>query len=68
MDLKTGKIHHLTDEEYSKIPEEQAKYLLKLLGPPKKNCRKCFGRGHIGKGQDDLYVPCTCVLKNQKRK
>lgn len=67
MDLRTGEIINLTDEEYQKMPEETAKHLLKLLGPPKKGCRHCLGRGHIGKDQQGLFVPCRCVLRNQKK-
>lgn len=31
---------------------------------PDPNCRKCYGRGHLGKNlSTNLYVPCSCVKK-----
>lgn len=30
---------------------------------PKASCRKCYGRGYIGKDlKTNQYVPCSCVL------
>ena len=27
---------------------------------PKSSCLKCYGRGYIGKNQDEQYVACKC--------
>lgn len=36
---------------------------------PKKNCRHCYGRGHMGKNTlTGLYVPCYCVEEPDKKK
>lgn len=36
---------------------------------PKKNCRHCHGRGHMGKNlTTGLYVPCYCVEEPDKKK
>lgn len=33
--------------------------------PPKKNCKKCYGRGHIGwiDGDKDKPYPCMCTIE-----
>ena len=29
---------------------------------PKPSCKKCYGRGHVGRNVDTgKYVPCSCV-------
>jgi hypothetical protein len=34
----------------------------KIARQPKKNCRHCYGRGHLGKNiLTGLYVSCYCV-------
>jgi hypothetical protein len=36
---------------------------------PKRNCRHCHGRGHMGKNLvTGLYVPCYCVEEPSQKK
>jgi hypothetical protein len=36
--------------------------IVQIARQPKKNCRHCYGRGHMGKNLvTNLYVPCYCV-------
>lgn len=61
MNPDTGDIKNLAD---FKSAEEMKKagYTIPLKGEPKKNCKKCYGRGHIGiDGDTGKYVPCLCV-------
>ena len=33
------------------------------------NCKRCYGRGHLGYNKDTgKFVICKCVLKNAKKK
>jgi len=35
---------------------------------PKSNCKKCYGRGYIGKEvKSHLKVACRCLYKNQPK-
>jgi len=36
----------------------------------KKNCKRCYGRGYLGRDTiTGVYVPCNCVIRNiQKEK
>lgn len=36
-------------------------FIIPVNGLPKKSCRKCHGRGYIGKNDQGKYVPCSCV-------
>ena len=46
---------------------------VKITSIPKKNCKKCYGRGWIGSYKDlnndeldGLKVPCKCIFKKEK--
>jgi hypothetical protein len=42
-------------------PLPSAANFVELRGEPDPNCRKCFGRGHVGKNlTTGLFVPCSC--------
>lgn len=46
-------------------PETGLPYGLKAVSkPPKKNCKKCYGRGHIGWIDGDMSkpYPCMCTI------
>lgn len=60
MNPNTGDIKKLADFE-GKAEMEKAGYTVPLRCEPKKNCKRCFGRGHIGiDGDTGKYVPCRC--------
>jgi hypothetical protein len=51
------------------IPEEDIKLLgigqLPLTKKPSSSCKKCHGKGHVGRDKNNLnYYICTCVRKN----
>jgi hypothetical protein len=53
---------------FNTIPEEDFKLLdmgqLPLKQLPNSNCKKCYGRGQIGRDKINLtYYLCTCVKK-----
>lgn len=53
-------------------PTDQAKPEAKpeqIARQPKKNCRHCYGRGHMGKNSiTGLYVPCYCLEDPEHKK
>ena len=43
--------------------------IVKIAKTPKPNCRRCHGRGHIGRDiKTNTYVPCVCVLSDEEAK
>lgn len=36
-------------------------YTIRLKRKPRSNCKKCYGRGHIGINDQGKYVPCSCT-------
>jgi hypothetical protein len=51
------------------IPEEDLKLIsvgqLPLNRKPSSSCKKCFGKGHIGRDKTNLnYYICSCIRKN----
>lgn len=58
--------HDLTPWE--QIVESSKRYSISIK-PPKKNCKKCFGRGYTGmsiEGANKIPVACKCIFNNQK--
>lgn len=54
---------------FFEFPEKDIKHLdaghIPLTKNSTKNCKKCYGRGHIGKDQNTLaYQICKCIRKN----
>jgi len=35
---------------------------IKICSSPKTDCKKCYGRGYVGRYQDK-YVPCKCLFR-----
>ena len=72
MDTATGEIKTFETEE--QLNAEQAKRLsegksplVKLDQKPDPKCKKCWGRGHIGKDlKSGQFIPCKCVKKTNK--
>lgn len=66
MDKESGKIKELTTQEELNRAIAEEKW--ELLGKkPDKNCRICYGRGHIGRDtRTGLFVPCRCTEKPKK--
>ena len=51
------------------FPEKDIKHLdaghIPLVKNPTKNCKKCYGRGHLGRDHNTLaYQICKCIRKN----
>lgn len=34
----------------------------KVMVYPKKNCRRCYGRGYVGISAGGTHVPCRCII------
>ena len=34
---------------------------------PNPSCRKCYGRGYVGKRKDGSFVLCTCFRMKEKK-
>jgi hypothetical protein len=59
--LITGKVYDLPVEEGKKLN----KYEIPVSHPPKTNCKKCHGRGHVGHNITvGYYVMCQCLHKH----
>lgn len=73
MDTQTGEIK--TFENEAQLNAEQASRiadgkppLVQLDQHPDPKCKKCYGRGHIGKDvKSGNFVPCKCVKKANKK-
>jgi len=58
MDLMTGEVRRL---EKGELPGPNDFPVDNL---PDKNCRKCYGRGYIGRdAHTKKVIPCRCVFK-----
>ena len=75
MDVTTGKIKVFeSDDELQKAMHTGNWVQLARL--PNPNCKRCYGRGHVGRDvSTGLYVPCRCVkqggscrFENEKKK
>lgn len=56
-------------EVNAKREEEGKGKIEPIARQPKKNCRHCHGRGHMGRNTiTGLYVPCYCVEDPDKKK
>lgn len=56
----------ISGEMYTILPEElevHDKFQIPLLKKPKQNCKKCYGRFHIGKNKiHNIFIMCaTCA-------
>jgi hypothetical protein len=71
-DTKEGKV--LSKEELKNLPEidimkSSAQTIGVTLKDPKKDCRKCYGRGFIGKdAKTGQPIACTCVFDKKDLK
>ena len=72
MDQDTGEIKTfatkaaLDAEQASRIVEGK-KPLIELDQHPDPKCKKCYGRGHVGKDlKTGKMIPCRCVKKANK--
>jgi hypothetical protein len=71
-------LYNVYSGETYKLREEELKNTLEgeipLTKSPKTSCKKCYGRGHIGRDRiKQIYQPCTncvekCVLKDYETK
>ncbi len=60
MDPNTGKIK----EFESRSAAEKEGYTIPLHHAPNPDCSRCYGRGHVGRNDQGLYVPCACTQKH----
>jgi hypothetical protein len=58
----SGELYELQEDELNNLQEGE----IPLSCPPKRNCKKCYGRGYVGKDRlKSIYQPCTqCIEKN----
>ena len=57
MDPKTGKITTI-----DKLVDGGTNFAIPLGNLPEKNCKRCYGRGHLGQNVDTgFHVPCPCT-------
>jgi hypothetical protein len=66
---KTKILYSAFSGTFLTIPEEDLKLIgighLPLTKKPSSSCKKCQGRGHVGRDKNNLnYYICTCVRKN----
>ena len=57
----SGEVYELQEDELKNLLEGE----IPLTSAPKRNCKKCYGRGYIGKDNDKrIFQPCTnCIEK-----
>ncbi len=65
MDTGTGQIYEFKNQE--DLDEAvRTRGLVALKGKPKKNCKRCYGLGHLGKDTvTNKYILCPCVKKEK---
>jgi len=54
---------------WDKIVESAKRYSV-TISNPKKNCKKCFGRGYTGialDGNNKVPIACKCIYQNLKK-
>ena len=56
MNINTGEI-----KENPTPQDLQSGNYVMLGGIPKTSCKKCYGRGYIGKNDAGKYIICQCV-------
>lgn len=61
MNPTTGEIQEFSSQEAA----NRSGYTVPLRGEPNPKCKKCYGRGHIGRNDQGQYVPCSCCLGRQ---
>ena len=76
MNTQTGEILDLTPEQVAGLTsdivspyDEEPQFTVssdpiyvQLARRPKYSCRKCYGRGHVGRClRTQQYIPCGCV-------
>lgn len=67
MNLETGEVILRPSQIQVQEAMKSGKFI-ELDNPPDPNCKKCYGRGHVGRSQESgLYIPCSCVLKKARR-
>lgn len=52
----------------TKMPPEEStnKYEIPVKSMPKKGCKRCFGRGYIGRLADGRVMVCRCTNREPK--
>lgn len=56
----SGTFYDLLETDLNLMDEGQ----LPLIKNPSSSCKKCYGRGHIGRdAQNYGFIPCMCVRK-----
>ncbi len=65
----TKVIYSVYSGMFFEVPEKDVKHLdagqIPLIKNPTTSCKKCYGRGHLGRDQISFaYQICKCVRKN----
>lgn len=63
MNPETGEIRKFESEELARA----AGFTVAVKSQGKSSCRKCYGRGHIGRNDRGRYVECSCVKLQRRR-
>ena len=53
-------------EEGSEIRNSQGQTIIKLIDYADRSCKKCYGRGYVGRFGDGESVMCACVKRNYR--
>ena len=57
------------DAENAKRKAEGKGEIVPIAKVPKANCRRCYGRGHLGKDiKSDQFIKCPCVYTEDEAK
>ncbi len=57
MNPTTGEIKEFPTQEAAR----NAGFTLPLQKEPARSCKKCYGRGHVGRNDEGQFVPCSCT-------
>ena len=68
MQQQTKTIYSIFSGTFFELPEKDLDLLIAgqaaLTKKPSSSCKKCLGRGHIGRDSQTLmYQPCNCIRK-----
>jgi hypothetical protein len=59
--LYTGTFYDVLKDDVHLLSENQ----IPLNKKPSSSCKKCYGRGFLGKNSVDFtYIPCSCLQKH----
>lgn len=58
--LLSGDVYEIAEDEIGNLDDFQ----VPLIKKPKSNCKRCYGRGYIGRDRVKKYfIMCNCIKK-----